>query len=117
MTENNDLIVVENLKKHFRIGSGFFSKRRTVYAVNGLNFTIRREETLGLVGESGCGKSTTGQAILDIACRHRVPVINEIVGVRNWAQAEARCLGGENTRGWYAAEAAIETARVYKQIG
>lgn len=60
---------------------------------------------------------TTGQAILDIACRHRIPVINEIVGVRSWEQAEARCLGGENTRGWYAAEAAIETARVYKQIG
>ncbi|VGO20950.1 6,7-dimethyl-8-ribityllumazine synthase [Pontiella sulfatireligans] len=60
---------------------------------------------------------TTGQSILDIACRHQLPVINEIVGVRSWAQAEARCLGGENTRGWYAAEAAIETARVYKQIG
>lgn len=59
---------------------------------------------------------TTGQSVLDIACRHRVPVINEIVGVRTWAQAEARCLGGENTRGWYAAEAAIEIARVYKQI-
>lgn len=60
---------------------------------------------------------TTGQSLLDIACRHQLPVINEIVGVRTWAQAEARCLGGENTRGWYAAEAAIETARVYKQIG
>lgn len=59
---------------------------------------------------------TTGQSILDISCRHGLPVINEIVGVRNWEQAEARCLGGENTRGWYAAEAAIETARVYKQI-
>lgn len=59
---------------------------------------------------------TTGQSVLDIACRYRVPVINEIVGVRTWAQAEARCLGGENTRGWYAAEAAIETARVYKQL-
>lgn len=59
---------------------------------------------------------TTGQTILDIACRHQIPVINEIVGVRSWAQAEARCLGGENTRGWYAAEAAIETARVYKQL-
>jgi 6,7-dimethyl-8-ribityllumazine synthase len=58
----------------------------------------------------------TGQSILDIACRHQIPVINEIVGVRTWAQAEARCLGGENTRGWYAAEAAIETARVYKQL-
>lgn len=60
---------------------------------------------------------TTGQTILDISCRHQIPVINEIVGVRTWAQAEARCLGGENTRGWYAAEAAIETARVHKQLG
>ncbi len=59
---------------------------------------------------------TTGQSILDIACKYQVPIINEIVGVRSWAQAEARCLGGENTRGWYAAEAAIETARVYKQL-
>lgn len=59
---------------------------------------------------------TTGQSILDISCRHKVPVINEIVGVRSWTQAEARCLGGENTRGWYAAEAAIETARVYQQL-
>lgn len=60
---------------------------------------------------------TTGQSILDISCRHQLPIINEIVGVRTWAQAEARCLGGENTRGWYAAAAAIETARVYKQLG
>jgi 6,7-dimethyl-8-ribityllumazine synthase len=59
---------------------------------------------------------TTGQSILDISCRHGVPIINEIVGVRTWSQAEARCRGGENTRGWYAAEAAIETARVYKQL-
>lgn len=59
---------------------------------------------------------TTGQSILDSSCRHGIPIINEIVGARTWAQAEARCLGGENTRGWYAAEAAIETARVYKQL-
>jgi 6,7-dimethyl-8-ribityllumazine synthase len=60
---------------------------------------------------------TTGQAILNLSCKHNTPIINEIVGARNWAQAEARCLGGKNTRGWYAAEAAIETARVYKQLG
>ena len=60
---------------------------------------------------------TTGQTVLDIACRHGIPVINEIVGVRPWAQAEARCLGGENTRGWYAAEAAVETARVHRKLG
>lgn len=72
---------------------------------------------------------TTGQSILDISCRHHIPIINEIVGVRTWEQAEARCLGtlpcegalaersGKNTRGWYAAEAAIETARVYQKLG
>ena len=59
---------------------------------------------------------TTGRSILDSACRHGIPIINEIVGVRTWAQAEARCLGGENTRGWYAAEAAIETACAYRQL-
>ncbi|MGD8661125.1 MAG: ATP-binding cassette domain-containing protein [Desulfobacterales bacterium] len=66
MAENKDLIVVENLKKHFRTGSGFFKKRKTIFAVNGLNFTIRKKETLGLVGESGCGKSTTGETILQL---------------------------------------------------
>lgn len=60
---------------------------------------------------------TTGQSLLDISCRHHIPIINEIVGARTWEQAEARCLGGENTRGWYAAEAAIETARVYQKLG
>ena len=66
MAETKDLIVVKNLKKHFRTGSGFFKKRKAIYAVNGLNFTIRRKETLGLVGESGCGKSTTGETILQL---------------------------------------------------
>ncbi|WP_372796128.1 6,7-dimethyl-8-ribityllumazine synthase [Pontiella sp.] len=60
---------------------------------------------------------TTGQTVLDISCRYQLPVINEIVGVRTWAQAEARCLGGENTRGWYAAEAAIETVRAMRRLG
>jgi 6,7-dimethyl-8-ribityllumazine synthase len=59
---------------------------------------------------------TTGQAILDISCRHDMPVINEIVGVRTWEQAVARCASSRASRGWYAAEAAIETARVMKQI-
>jgi oligopeptide transport system ATP-binding protein len=66
IVKNKDLIVVENLKKYFRTGSGFFKKRKTIFAVNGLNFTIRRKETLGLVGESGCGKSTTGETILQL---------------------------------------------------
>jgi len=59
------LLDVRNLKKYFPIQRGFF--RRTVgnvRAVDGISFTLRAGETLGLVGESGCGKTTTGRVIL-----------------------------------------------------
>lgn len=59
---------------------------------------------------------STGIALLDIARKHGVPVINEIVGTRNWEQAVARCTRSRTSRGWYAAEAAIETANVLKMI-
>ncbi len=59
---------------------------------------------------------STGIALLNIAREHGLPVINEIVGTRNWEQAVARCASSETSRGWYAAEAAIETAQVLKQI-
>jgi 6,7-dimethyl-8-ribityllumazine synthase len=59
---------------------------------------------------------STGIALLDIARETGVPVINEIVGTRNWEQAVARCSRGRTSRGWYAAEAAIETANVLKTI-
>jgi peptide/nickel transport system ATP-binding protein len=61
---NAPLLQVNDLKKHFRVGGGLFRKRAFVYAVDGVSFTIRRGETLALVGESGCGKSTVGRAIL-----------------------------------------------------
>lgn len=59
---------------------------------------------------------STGVVLLEIACRHAVPVINEIVATRTWEQAVARCTRSRNSRGWYAAEAAIETAGVLKQV-
>jgi 6,7-dimethyl-8-ribityllumazine synthase len=59
---------------------------------------------------------STGIALLDIAREHGVPVINEIVGTRNWEQAVARCTRSRTSRGWYAAEAAIETANILKTI-
>ncbi len=68
MPENNVLVRVENLKMYFPITQGIIIQRHKgdIKAVDGLNFFIRHGETLGLVGESGCGKSTTGRAILQL---------------------------------------------------
>jgi oligopeptide/dipeptide ABC transporter ATP-binding protein len=58
------LLVVDALKKHFSLRRGFLSPPDRVLAVDGVSFSIGEGETLGLVGESGCGKSTVGRAIL-----------------------------------------------------
>jgi oligopeptide/dipeptide ABC transporter ATP-binding protein len=61
------LLEVEGLKKHFPIHKGIFSKvSGYVHAVDGVSFKIGRGETLGLVGESGCGKSTVGRTLLKL---------------------------------------------------
>src|SRR5712692_2020981 len=62
------LLSVKDLKMYFPVTSGliFQHKVADVKAVDGVSFDIRRGETLGLVGESGCGKSTTGRAILQL---------------------------------------------------
>jgi oligopeptide transport system ATP-binding protein len=68
MSENGALVKVRNLKMHFPITQGIIIQREigAIKAVDGLSFDILRGETLGLVGESGCGKSTTGRAILQL---------------------------------------------------
>jgi oligopeptide transport system ATP-binding protein len=64
--KNGKLLRVENLTKHFPIEKGIVIRRQVgaVRAVDGITFEIRHGETFGLVGESGCGKSTTGRTIL-----------------------------------------------------
>jgi len=63
--EAETLLSVRDLEVHFPVFSGLFRRRTgSIKAVDGISFDIRRGETLGLVGESGCGKSTAGRAIL-----------------------------------------------------
>jgi peptide/nickel transport system ATP-binding protein/oligopeptide transport system ATP-binding protein len=66
-SDNGPLLEVRGLKKHFPIVKGVFSRPSgTVYAVDGVSFSIGPGETLGLVGESGCGKSTVGRTVLKL---------------------------------------------------
>src|SRR4051812_50203761 len=71
------LLQVNDLKKHFPVKKGLFSRKSEwVYAVDGVSFEIARGEALSLVGESGCGKSTVGRAILrlfDITAGEGIP--------------------------------------------
>ena len=67
MKKKNDVIIeVNNLSKYFPVNKGIFSKKSYVKAVDNVSFTIKRGETLGLVGESGCGKTTTGRTVLKL---------------------------------------------------
>ena len=68
MSNNNSLLEVQDLKMYFPITQGIIFQRHVgdIKAVDGISFSIKQGETLGLVGESGCGKSTTGRAILQL---------------------------------------------------
>jgi peptide/nickel transport system ATP-binding protein len=79
-TQTPILLEVKNLKKYYPIHKGFFQQVvGQVQAVDGVNFFIREGETLGLVGESGCGKTTTGRVIL----RAEEPTVGEVFFRKN----------------------------------
>ncbi|GLK90026.1 ABC transporter ATP-binding protein [Pseudomonas turukhanskensis] len=66
LSQQPALLEVRNLSVRFALRSGWFEAGKNVHAVENLNFDLRAGETLGLVGESGCGKSTTGKALMNM---------------------------------------------------
>ena len=66
------ILSVNNLKVHFASKRKFGQPQRWIRAVDGISFDVQEGQTLGLVGESGCGKSTTARAILNLIYRAKV---------------------------------------------
>ena len=64
MSELEKLVEVENLRKYFPVKTGLFQPKKAVHAVENVSFCIYKGETLGLVGESGCGKTTLGRTVI-----------------------------------------------------
>src|SRR3954447_2687999 len=69
------LLQVDGLTKHFPVRGGLFSPRKTVRAVDDVSFSIAKGETVGIVGESGCGKSTTARLLMHLMPRDSGDVI------------------------------------------
>jgi oligopeptide transport system ATP-binding protein len=91
MSTSEPILRVENLVKHFEVGGGLFGGRPAVVkAVDGVSLEIGRGETLGLVGESGCGKTTTGRCILRLEPPTGGRVIFEGCDMSTLSDAELR---------------------------
>jgi peptide/nickel transport system ATP-binding protein len=91
--KSDDIIVVKNLKKYFPIKGGFFGRIvGAVKAVDGVSFSIRRGTTMGLVGESGCGKTTVGRTLLRLTDKTEGEVLFEGRDVHALEREELRKL-------------------------
>jgi oligopeptide/dipeptide ABC transporter ATP-binding protein len=86
------LVEVTDLQVHFPVGTGLRRGGEVVRAVDGVSFSVRRGETLGLVGESGCGKSTTGNALLRLVEPTGGRVVFDGVDVTALRRRELRAL-------------------------
>src|SRR5881227_1913407 len=75
------LLQVEGLTKHFPVRGGLFGKSKTVRAVDDVSFSIAKGETVGIVGESGCGKSTTARLLMHLMPRNAGEIIYDGVQV------------------------------------
>jgi oligopeptide/dipeptide ABC transporter ATP-binding protein len=94
LSHNGNLVELENLKVYFPIKSGIVLDRHVgdIKAVDDVTFEIRRGETLGLVGESGCGKSTAGRAILRLYKPTAGRIRFDGEDITDWSEGELRPL-------------------------
>ena len=91
MSENTNLLSVKNLKKYFPIKSGLLGGQKgAVKAVDGVSFDIPKGKTLGLVGESGCGKTTIGKTILRLHDKSEGEVVFDGVDIHSLSREELR---------------------------
>ncbi|HCD27622.1 MAG TPA: peptide ABC transporter ATP-binding protein [Gammaproteobacteria bacterium] len=88
---NSNILEVENLKVHFPVTEGLLKRQvGSIAAVNGVSFHIRRGETFSLVGESGCGKSTTALSVLGMQAILSGQIIFDGENITGWTGAQMR---------------------------
>jgi oligopeptide/dipeptide ABC transporter ATP-binding protein len=89
---SDDLLVVEDLEKHFPVTQGIIFQKQiaSVKAVDGVSFTVKRGETLGVVGESGCGKSTMARCVMRLLDPTGGRVVFDGRDITNLSRAELR---------------------------
>ncbi len=94
--QNGKFLVVRNLRKFFPVKKGVFSKTVAyIQAVDGVNFEVRRGETLGLVGESGCGKTTTARLLLRLEKPDKGKILFEGKNILEYKDKHSRALRRE----------------------
>lgn len=84
------LLEIRSLTKHFTSKQGFFAKEKVVRAVDGVNLTVYPGETVSIVGESGCGKSTTGRCILRLIEPTDGEILFDGIDIRKLNEADLR---------------------------
>ena len=90
---NDTLVDVRDLKMYFPVTRGLFKRKvADVKAVDGVSFTIKKGETLGLVGESGCGKTTTGRCVMRLLQPTSGQILFEGDDIAQWPESKVRPL-------------------------